>query len=119
VTSYSTDHVWVDVDGEHARAGITDFARKQLGDVVYVELPEVGTTLVQGRPFGRVESAKAISELYAPVSGDVVEINTWLKNTPETLNDDPERSWLIAIRLAKPGELEGLLSAEQYADLVK
>lgn len=119
MTRYSTDHVWVDVEGERAKAGITDFARKQLGDVVYVELPEVGTVLVQGRPFGRVESAKAISELYAPVSGDVVEINTWLQSQPETLNTDPESSWLVAITLTKPKELDGLLSAEQYADLVK
>ncbi len=119
MTSYSTDHVWVDVDGEHAKVGISDFARKQLGDVVYVELPEVGTTLVHGQLFGRVESAKAISELYAPVSGEVVEINTWLKTKPETLNTDAEGSWLVAMTLTKPEELKGLLSAEQYADLVK
>lgn len=119
MTSYSTDHVWIDPDGDVARVGITDFAQKQLGEVVYIDLPAVGTTLAQNRSFGTIESVKAISELYAPVSGEVVDVNGWLKTKPEAVNTDPMGSWLVAIKLTKPEEIRGLLSAEQYASLAK
>ena len=114
---YSTDHVWIDVDGDRGRIGVTDFAQKELGDVVFIELPEIGAALRQGQSFGTIESAKAIAELYTPVSGEVVEVNDWLKTKPASVNTNPQESWLVAIRLTQPEELDGLLSAEQYAAL--
>jgi glycine cleavage system H protein len=116
---YTKDHEWIDISGDRGTVGITDYAQKQLGDVVYVELPAVGTTLKQGQSFGTIESVKAVSELYAPVSGEVVEVNDSLKNKPEQLNANPHSNWLIAVRLSQPGEADGLLDASQYADLVK
>src|SRR6266540_1074291 len=96
---YTKDHEWVDVTSDRARIGITDYAQKQLGDVVYVELPEVGTTLKQGQSFGTIESVKAVSELYSPASGEVVEVNTALKDKPEKVNADPHASWMIVLKL--------------------
>jgi glycine cleavage system H protein len=116
---YTKDHEWVELSGDRARVGITDYAQQQLGDVVYVELPEVGTALKQGDSFGSIESVKAVSELYAPVSGDVVEVNTSLKTRPETVNANPHESWMVVVKLANPAETSGLLDAAQYADLVK
>jgi glycine cleavage system H protein len=116
---YTKDHEWIDVNGDRGKVGITDYAQKQLGDVVYVELPAVGTTLKQGQSFGTIESVKAVSELYAPVSGEVVEVNDALKSKPEQVNADPHGNWLIAVKLSQPGEAAGLLDASQYADLVK
>ena len=116
---YTKDHEWIDVSGATGRVGITEYAQQQLGDVVYVELPEVGTTLKQGQSFGTIESVKAVSELYAPVSGEVVEANAALKEKPEAINADPHGSWMIVIRLADPAEAGALLDATQYADLVK
>ena len=116
---YTKDHEWVDLAGDTGRIGITDYAQNQLGDVVYIELPEVGARLKQGQSFGTIESVKAVSELFAPVSGEVVDVNATLKAKPETVNADPHGSWLIAVRLANPGELDGLLDATRYADLVK
>ena len=116
---YSKDHEWIDVAGETGKVGITDYAQQQLGDVVYVDLPEVGAKLKQGQSFGTIESVKAVSELYAPVSGEVVEVNGTLKDKPETVNKDPHGSWMIVIRLANPGEAGSLLDAAQYQDLVK
>ena len=116
---YTKDHEWIDVDGDRAKVGVTDYAQKQLGDVVYLELPAVGTKLTQGQSFGTIESVKAVSELYAPVSGEVIEVNAALKNKPELVNSDPHGSWLIALKLANPAETATLLDASQYADLTK
>jgi glycine cleavage system H protein len=116
---YTKDHEWIDISGDHGKIGVTDYAQKQLGDVVYVELPAVGTALKQGQSFGTIESVKAVSELYAPVSGEVVEVNDSLKSKPEQVNANPHGSWLIAVKLSMAGEADGLLDAAQYADLVK
>jgi glycine cleavage system H protein len=116
---YTKDHEWIELSGDRGKVGITDYAQKQLGDVVYVELPDVGTTLKQGESFGTIESVKAVSELYAPVSGEVVEANVSLKDKPETLNSDPQGTWMIVVKLSNPAETAGLLDASQYADLVK
>ena len=116
---YTKDHEWIEIAGDRGKVGITDYAQKQLGDVVFVELPAIGTKLTQGQSFGTIESVKAVSELYSPVSGEVVEVNEALKNKPEQVNSDPHGSWLIAVRLSHAGEAGGLLDASQYADLVK
>jgi len=116
---YTKDHEWIRVDGESGEIGITDYAQQQLGDVVYVELPAIGTKLTQGQSFGTIESVKAVSELYAPVSGEVVEVNDALRNKPEQVNADPHGSWLIAVKLTNPSEAGSLLDATQYAGLVK
>ncbi len=116
---YTKDHEWVDLAGDHGKIGVTDYAQKQLGDVVFLDLPAVGTKIVQGQSFGTIESVKAVSELFAPVSGEVVEVNASLKEKPETVNADPHGSWLIAVKLTKPAEVGALLDAPQYTDLVK
>jgi glycine cleavage system H protein len=116
---YTKDHEWIELSGDRGKVGITDYAQKQLGDVVYVELPDVGTTLKQGESFGTIESVKAVSELYSPVSGEVIEANASLKDKPETLNSDPHGTWMIVVKLSNPAETAGLLDASQYADLVK
>ena len=116
---YTRDHEWVRVSGAQGRVGITDYAQKQLGDVVYIELPEVGRTFSQGEALGTIESVKAVSEIFAPVSGEVVEVNAALKDSPETVNSDPHGAWIVAIRLADPAETAALLDNTQYADLVK
>ena len=116
---YTKDHEWIDIAGDRGKVGITDYAQKQLGDVVYVDMPAVGTKLTQGQSFGTIESVKAVSELYSPVSGEVVEVNDALKNKPEQVNADPHGSWLIAVKLSTPSEAGGLLDATQYAELVK
>jgi glycine cleavage system H protein len=116
---FTKDHEWIDASDGHGRVGITDYAQKQLGDVVYVELPDVGRTLKQGESFGTIESVKAVSELYSPVSGRVTEVNASLKDKPEQVNARPHDVWLIALDLTNAGEVEALLTATQYADLVK
>jgi glycine cleavage system H protein len=116
---YTKDHEWIDIAGDRGKIGITDYAQQQLGDVVYVELPEVGAKLKQGQSFGTIESVKAVSELYSPVSGEVAEINTSLKDKPETVNSDPHGNWMIVIKLTNPGETRALLDASQYQDLIK
>ena len=116
---YTKDHEWVDVAGERGRVGITDYAQQQLGDVVFLELPEVGATLTAGQSFGTVESVKAVSELYAPVSGEVIEVNEALKGKPEALNADPHGNWMIVVKLSNPAETGQLLDATQYASLVQ
>ena len=116
---YTKDHEWIDLVGETGKIGITDYAQNQLGDVVYIELPEVGARLKQGQSFGTIESVKAVSELYAPVTGEVTEVNTALKDKPESVNKDPHGSWMIAIKLANAGEAGALLDATAYQDLVK
>jgi glycine cleavage system H protein len=116
---YTKDHEWIEISGDRGKVGITDYAQKQLGDVVFVELPAVGTKLTQGQSFGTIESVKAVSELYSPVSGEVVEVNDALKAKPEQVNADPHGSWLIVVKLANASEAGGLLDASQYGDLVK
>ena len=116
---YTKDHEWIELAGDSGKVGITDYAQQQLGDVVYVELPEVGAKLKQGQSFGTIESVKAVSELYAPVTGEVVEVNTALKDKPEAVNADPHASWMIVIKLAEPGEAGALLDAAQYQALVE
>jgi glycine cleavage system H protein len=116
---YTKDHEWVTVSGSRGRVGITDYAQKQLGDVVFVELPEVGRAVTQGQACGSIESVKAVSELYCPVSGKVVEMNTAVTSKPELVNTDPHGTWLIVVELGNPKEVDNLLTSDQYADLVK
>jgi glycine cleavage system H protein len=112
---YTTDHEWARREGDRVRVGITDFAQDALGDVVFVELPEAGTTLEKGGPLGEVESTKSVSQVYSPVSGTVVEVNSELTDAPERLNQEPYGSgWLVVIEPADPGELDGLLDAAGY-----
>ena len=115
---YTKDHEWLDLAGDRGKIGVTDYAQKQLGDVVFVDLPAVGTKIVQGRSFGTIESVKAVSELFAPVSGEVLDVNASLKEKPEEVNANPHGSWLIAVKLTKPDEVGGLLDASQYGALV-
>jgi glycine cleavage system H protein len=116
---YTKDHEWIELSGDQGRVGITDFAQQQLGDVVYLELPDVGTVVKVGQSFGNIESVKAVSELYAPVSGTIVEVNSALKEKPEAVNSAPHQSWMVVIRLSDPGEVGTLLDVAQYTDLVK
>jgi glycine cleavage system H protein len=116
---YTKDHEWVRLSGEQAHIGITDYAQKQLGDVVYLELPEVGRTFSKGDVFGTIESVKAVSELYAPIGGEVVDVNADLAQRPESVNADPHGAWMIAIKLADPGDTNDLLDASAYTDLTK
>lgn len=112
---YTKEHEWARPDGDLVTIGITDFAQHQLGDVVYVELPKIGATLTAMRPFGVVESVKAASDLFAPISGEVVEINEALDATPELVNQDPyDRGWIIKARASDADALQALLTAEQY-----
>jgi len=112
---YSREHEWVRVEGSRAYIGITDYAQDELGDIVYVELPEVGAEVKAGDTFGTVESVKTVSDLYAPVSGRVVEVNEALANAPEKVNESPyEEAWMIVVEMADPSELEALLDAEAY-----
>jgi glycine cleavage system H protein len=116
---YTKDHEWIRTDGAEAAVGITDFAQRQLGDVVFVELPEVGRTLKQGEVFGTIESVKAVSELFAPVSGEVVSVNAELGTHPESVNAKPHEAWMIRLRPTNPAEAAGLLDAAGYEALVK
>jgi glycine cleavage system H protein len=111
---YTKDHEWIELEGDRGTVGITDYAQQQLGDVVYVELPEVGRTIAAGESFGSIESVKAVSELFAPMSGEVVEVNDSLKNRPEVVNSDPHGTWMIKVRLASPTDSGALLDASQY-----
>jgi glycine cleavage system H protein len=116
---YTKDHEWVELSGDRAKVGITEYAQQQLGDVVYLELPDVGLKLKQGQSFGTIESVKAVSDLYSPLSGEVVEVNTALKDKPEAVNKDPHGSWMIVVKVANPAEASALLDPTQYADVVK
>ena len=112
---YTKEHEWVKVADGAAVVGITDFAQKELGDIVYVELPEIGRTVAQGEVLGTIESVKAVSELYAPISGTVTEVNSLLSDKPETVNDDAhEAGWICKLKLATPAELDGLMDAAAY-----
>jgi glycine cleavage system H protein len=114
---YTKDHEWVRLDGGIGAVGITHFAQQQLGDVVYVELPEVGTALTAGQVFGTIESVKAVSELFAPVSGVVTEVNGAIKDRPDAVNSAPHETWMIKVQMAKPGEADQLLAASDYEAL--
>ena len=117
---YSDQHEWVLLDGSLATVGITDHAQKQLGDIVYLELPKVGDAVEAGKTCGTVESVKAVSEIYSPVSGKVTEVNSGLIETPEWINQDPHgKAWLIKVKLSSPVPAEQLLSAEQYEQYVR
>ena len=116
---FTKDHEWVQITGDRGKIGITDYAQQQLGDVVYVEVPDVGAKLKQGQSFGTIESVKAVSELYSPVTGEVVDVNAQLKNKPESINSDPFGSWMIVIKLTNPDEAGSLLDAAQYQELLK
>lgn len=116
---YTKEHEWAKIEGGQARIGITAFAQEQLGDVVFVELPKVGARVAGAKTFGVVESVKAVSDLYAPLSGEVVEVNGELTKKPETVNTDPYgQGWMIVVKLSNPAEADGLLSAEAYAELI-
>jgi len=114
---YTKDHEWIRIEDGQGRVGITDYAQKQLGDVVFVDLPEVGTNVTQGQAFGTIESVKAVSELFAPVSGEIVAVNGALKDQPEQVNSDPHGAWMVAIRLSSPGEAAALLDSTQYDEV--
>lgn len=112
---YSREHEWVLVEGDSATIGISDFAQSELGDVVYVEVPEVGEKISKEDPFGAVESVKAVSDLYAPVSGTVVEVNDALPDTPELINEDPYgEGWIIRVTLSDPSEVDELMNVQEY-----
>jgi glycine cleavage system H protein len=119
-TRYTKDHEYIRLEGDAGIVGITDYAQSQLGDVVFVELPSIGKTVKKGDEAAVVESVKAASEIYAPVSGEVVEVNSDLEATPGTVNEDPAgRGWFMKIRVTDPSEIEGLLTEEQYQEFVK
>jgi glycine cleavage system H protein len=116
---YTKEHEWVRLDGNVAEVGVTDYAQAQLGDVVYVELPEVGRAITAGRPFGSIESVKSVSELFAPVSGEVIEVNTDLAREPEAVNKTPHETWMIKIRVSDPEAAASLLDHGQYEALIQ
>ena len=117
---YSKEHEWVLVEGHVAIIGITEYAQQELGDIVYVELPDVGEKIVKDDPFGAVESVKAGSDIYAPVSGTVIEVNDALPDSPETINDDPYGDgWMIKVEMSDKDDLKDLMSAEEYAEYVE
>ncbi len=112
---YTKEHEWVAAVGDAGTIGITDHAQQELGDIVYVDLPKVGTRIEQGKSLGSVESVKAVSDIYSPVSGEITQINQTLAEKPETLNSDPHgAAWLVKIKLSAPAELAGLMSAAEY-----
>ena len=115
---YTKEHEWLKSDGSTATIGITDYAQQSLGDIVFVDLPKVGTELAAGKAFGSVESVKAVSDLYAPASGTVAEVNSELATAPEKINKDAHGSWMVKITLKNPGELSSLLSAADYDKFV-
>ena len=117
---YADQHEWVDLDGSAATVGITDHAQQQLGDIVYLELPKVGDTVEAGKACGTVESVKAVSEIFSPVTGSVTEVNSALTETPEWINQDPHgKAWMIRVSLSGPAPLDKLLTAEQYEEYVR
>ena len=117
---YSKDHEWILVQDSIGTIGITDYAQHELGDVVYVDLPEVGDSFESNEPFGSVESVKAVSEVFCPVGGEVVEVNSKLEENPELINQSPhQNAWMIKIRIANPEELKELLSSEEYEEYLQ
>ncbi|WP_026569551.1 MULTISPECIES: glycine cleavage system protein GcvH [Sediminibacillus] len=116
---YSEEHEWVKVEGEKVRIGITDHAQSELGDIVFVELPEVGDTIEADEPFGSVESVKTVSELYAPINGKVVEVNEDLDDSPEFVNESPyEKAWMIVVETEDLSQVDELMSADQYQEMI-
>jgi glycine cleavage system H protein len=116
---YTNDHEWIRVEGEIGWVGITDYAQGELGDVVYVELPAVGSKVLQGKSFGTIEAVKAVSDIYAPVSGEILEANKDIQVSPDAVNKDPYgKGWMVRMRIGNPGELAGLLDVEAYKKLV-
>jgi glycine cleavage system H protein len=116
---YDKEHEWVRVEGDVATIGITDFAQDQLGEVVYIDLPGVGDTVTAGDTFGEVESVKSVSELFSPVTGEVVKVNDDLDGAPESVNEDAYvAGWMIEVKLADPSELDGLMSSDEYQDFI-
>jgi glycine cleavage system H protein len=111
---YTDDHEWISIDGDVATIGVTDFAQSSLGDIVFVELPEEGTELEAAASFGVVESIKSVSDLYSPITGQVVERNTTVEDTPESINEDAYASWLIKIKMTNLEEIESLMDAKSY-----
>ena len=116
---YTDEHEWARITGETVRIGVSDYAQDQLGDIVFVEMPAVGTTVAKTDVFGTLESVKAVSELYMPMSGEVVAVNTVLTDSPELINQDPYGAWIIEIKPASPGEYDQLFAAAAYLDLLK
>ena len=117
---YTKDHEWVNVQGDVATVGITEYAQRELGDVVYVDLPEVGDSFEASEPFGSVESVKAVSEVFCPLAGEVIEVNGKLEQTPELVNQSPhQNAWMIKLRVGNPDELDELLSAEEYEEYLQ
>ncbi len=114
---YTKDHEWIRVSGDIAEIGITNFAQDQLGDVVFVELPDVGRKIKAGDTFGSIESVKAVSELFAPMSGEVIEVNPSLKDHPEVVNSKPHETWMVKVRVSDPNEAGSLLDSAQYEAL--
>src|SRR5262245_35936372 len=115
---YTKEHEWINADGKTATEGITDYAQNQLGDIVFVELPKVGSEVTAGKPFGTVESVKSVSELYAPASGKVTAVNDELTKSPEKVNSDAHSAWFIKLDLKSPGEVNSLLSAADYEKFI-
>ena len=116
---YTKDHEWVALADGQARVGITDYAQTEIGEIVYVELPEIGRPVKQGEAFGTLESVKAVSELFSPMTGEVVGVNASLVEHPDRINADPHGSWIITVKIANPVEANTLLDSDAYADLVK
>lgn len=117
---YSEEHEWVKTEGEKVRIGITEFAQSELGDIVFVELPSVGDEIKANEPFGSVESVKTVSELYAPISGKVVEVNENLDDSPELVNESPyEQAWMVVVEVSDASQVDSLMTAEQYEEMVK
>ena len=116
---YTDEHEWARITGDIARIGVSDYAQDQLGDIVFVELPAVGDTIARGEVFGTLESVKAVSELYLPLSGEVVAVNTALTDAPELINQDPYAAWIIEVRPTDAGEYNQLLTAAAYLDLLR
>ena len=115
---YTKEHEWIRIEGDTGAIGITDFAQQQLGDVVYVELPEVGSTITAGQVFGTIESVKAVSELFAPVTGEVVAANGDLKDRPDHVNSQPHDTWMVKVKMATPGDGASLMDAAAYEALI-
>ena len=116
---YTKDHEWIRISGTEAHVGITDYAQKQLGDVVFVELPDVGRRVKQGEVFGTIESVKAVSELFSPIGGEVVEVNNALADHPEKVNSEPHTTWMVRLRIDNENEATSLLDSAAYSDFVK
>lgn len=116
---YTREHEWIEVQGKTGKVGITDHAQESLGDIVFVELPQLGTRLEQGKVFGSVESVKAVSDLYSPVTGTVLEVNKELETSPEKINQDAHSAWILKVEIADPADLDGLLNAQEYETYAK